>query len=50
MYWALFGYRNQDLPLFGRELTLELDLNVDLIDQAACAFAVSGVLGVHLPM
>ena len=30
--------------------TLELDLDVDLIDQAARAIAVSGVLGVHLPM
>ena len=47
---ALLGYRKQGPPLFGRELTVELDLDVDLIDQAARAIAVSAVLGVHLPM
>jgi hypothetical protein len=43
---ALLGYRQEHPPLFGGEITLKLDFNVDLIDQAA----VSGALGVHLLM
>jgi hypothetical protein len=48
MDWTLLGYRKQCLPLFGRELALELDLDVDLIDQGIRALAVSAVLGMHL--
>jgi len=47
---ALLGYRKQCLPLFGRELTQERHFDVDLIDQAARALAVGGVLGVYLPV
>jgi len=47
---AFLGYRKQHPPLLGRELTLELDLDVDLIDQAARAKAISAVYGVHLPV
>jgi hypothetical protein len=47
---ALLGYRKQYLPLFGRKLTLERQLDVDLIGQAVPALAVSAVLGVHLPV
>jgi hypothetical protein len=45
---TLLGYRKQCLPLFGRELSLEVDLDVDLVERTHHAIAVGGVLGVHL--